>query len=262
MRLTLVSICLLLLFSGAPYALKLDDLVLHFSFDEEGREDAKDVSGNENHGEFIGDVDSVDGQYGKGIHIAEGGPNGVIIKDSETLHIAGPMTIACWFKVETVPCSALIVKAGSFMITLATWSQKPPWRREGQVEVEPLFDVGDGNGLGFMTSASVPVPIGEWHHIVAVQDGKEVLNYMDGTVEGRWPKEGNIAVTTDNIFISGDSRGGIPPACGPEIMMDELLMFNRAVSADEVKEIMDAVWLSVQPHDRLIGLWGSIRGGY
>ena len=260
MRLALLSICLLLQFSAPLYALNLDGLVLHFSFDEEGRKDAEDVSGNENHGEFIGKVDLVDGQYGKGIHVAEGGPNGVIIKDSETLQIAGPTTIACWFKIQTTLGGAIISKAGSYMITLATWSQGPPWKREGQVEVEPLFDVE--GVFGFMTSASVPVSIGEWHHIVAVHDGKEVLNYMDGKLEGRWPKEGLITVTTDDIFISGDSRGGIPPANGAEMMLDEYMIFNRAVSADEVREIMDAVWLSVQPNHRLIGLWGSIRSGY
>ena len=258
MRFTLFSICLLLLFSGSLYALNLNDLVLHFSFDEEGRADAEDISGTGNDGEFIGKVKEVEGQYGNGISIEEG-PNGIVIQDSETMNNNGPMTIACWFNIE-LGGGAIVTKSGSYMVHLATWSQGPPWKREGQVEVEPLFDTG--GGLGYMTSASVPVPLGEWHHIVAVYDGKEVLNYMDGKLEGSWKKEGLIVGGNVDVFIGGDSRGGIPPAGGSPMLLDEFMIFNRAVSAEEVKEIMDAAWLSVQPHHRLIGLWGSIRGGY
>ena len=262
MRFTLLAICLLLLFSGSLYALNMDDLVLHLSFDGEGHKDAEDVSGNGNDAEFMGKVNLVDAQYGKGIHIAEGGPNGVTIKSSDTLQISGPMTIACWFNIVAMPEAqcAIIIKPDSFMINLATWSQKPPWKREGQVQVEPCFRAGgEGN---FMTPASVPVPLGEWHHIVVVYDGKELLNYIDGELKGSWAKEGPIPVNPNPMFISGDSRGGVPPPNGAELMLDELLIFNRAVSADEVKEIMAAAWLSVQAKHRLIGSWGATKRGY
>ncbi|MDD9972655.1 MAG: hypothetical protein OXU27_01550 [Candidatus Poribacteria bacterium] len=42
-------------------------------------------------------------------------------------------------------------------------------------------------------------------------------------------------------------------------LMDEFYMFARALSEDEIKEVMDGEFLSVEPADKLTTTWGSLK---
>ena len=41
--------------------------------------------------------------------------------------------------------------------------------------------------------------------------------------------------------------------------MDEFYIFSRALSEDEIKEVMDGEFLSVEPADKLATTWGSLK---
>ena len=42
-------------------------------------------------------------------------------------------------------------------------------------------------------------------------------------------------------------------------LMDEFYMFARALSEDEIKEVMEREFLSVQPADKLATTWDSLK---
>ena len=265
MKFIVFSICLLILFASSLYALDLNDPVLYLPFDEGSGETAKDVSGHENDGEFLGNVTWVDGQYGKAVQISDDAlANAVVVKDNETLQITGPLAIALWVKIKTMPDGecCLLTKSNMYMIHTSTWGQRFPFNRGGGVEVEPIIWAA-GQWRPWQSSASVPVSLNEWHHVLVVYDGATILNYIDGELKGEFDKGGAIPVAISDVVIGRDSRGweaGIPAEGRKStVIVDEVMIFNRAVSADEVKVIMAGL-TPVHPYDRLSTTWGSIKG--
>ena len=41
--------------------------------------------------------------------------------------------------------------------------------------------------------------------------------------------------------------------------MDEFYIFGRALSEDEIKEVMDGEFLAVEPEGKLATTWGSLK---
>jgi hypothetical protein len=72
------------------------NLVGFWSLDENSGSHAVDWSGHDNHGDFVGEPLWVDGYDGGGLELD--GNSWVDCGTSDTLQIAGPITIACWVK--------------------------------------------------------------------------------------------------------------------------------------------------------------------
>jgi len=99
----------------------------------------------------------------------------------------------------------------------------------------------DANGGG-----AVVTP-GEWHHIAGTYDGTKLQLYVDGTASGN-PRfnSGNILPMLANSFLaigSEDGRTTCPFCIGNRYFkgqIDEVELFNRALSASEVQSIFAA----------------------
>ena len=76
----------------------------------------------------------------------------------------------------------------------------------------------------------------EWHHIVCVEDGTDVLTYVDGVLR-----------TTKTISLQMDSDGDFSIGSKPGILADEITaqiaqprIYNRALTAEEVERNYNA----------------------
>ena len=276
MRFIVFSICLFLVFASSLYALDQTELVLYLPFDEGSGVIAGDASGKGNNGELVGNVTWVDGIFGGAVYISDDAfRNYVIIKDNETLQTTGSMAIALWAKIEgeAVGSCCLLTKSNMYMVHTSDWSQAFPLNRVGQVEIEPIIWAG-GTWRPWQSSVSVPVTLNEWHHIVCVYDGTKILNYIDGELKGEVEKSGDIPVAAADLVIGRDSRGWEGEAGIPEegveglrkslVMIDDVMIFNRAVSLEEVNEIKagGVTVASVQPYGLLTGTWGGMKAEF
>jgi Concanavalin A-like lectin/glucanases superfamily len=104
---------------------------------------------------------------------------------------------------------------------------------QGQVDVEP--------GKTWAASG-IQVADGQWHHVVGTFDGTNALIYVDGWsvgTRGHWV--GEIPHTPYDLTI-GANRSN-PDASIGEVgasfngTMDDVMMFNRALSADEIQAL-------------------------
>lgn len=76
----------------------------------------------------------------------------------------------------------------------------------------------------------------EWHHVATVADGTGILNYFDGQLVNRGGSTTtNYGSSTFNVNIGG---GGVYDATGNHFdgALDEVAIFNKAISADRVLE--------------------------
>jgi len=245
-----ISIALLIAFTGYLQAFDTKGLVLYLKLDEGSGKVAKDSSAKKNDGELMGSAEWVDGVSGKAIRLSDNDAgNMIVVKDNETLDVTDQITIGMWVNIETVPdgsCS-LITKEDTYMIHSSNWSGKG-------IEQELLLWPFDT----WQTAASTPIQINDWYHVLGTFDGKDIKMYVDGDLKGQRAFGNKITTTNNDLVIGRDSR-----ACcntrSSALSFDEVVLFNRAVSDKEVKEVMEGGGMSVESQDRLTTVWGYIK---
>ena len=75
---------------------KEEGLVLYFKFDEITQGQVIDHSGNENHGEVVGEADVVDGKFKKGVVIEGNKSNNVKVADADSLDLTEVYSLLVW----------------------------------------------------------------------------------------------------------------------------------------------------------------------
>ncbi len=88
-------------------------------------------------------------------------------------------------------------------------------------------------GEGTMTSGRTEIPRWSWHHIAVVRDGTTAHVYMDGRLEITAQLRDRGAPVFDQLFFGGRSDG----ESGLEGRLDEIAVFDRALSAAEVQRL-------------------------
>lgn len=83
-------------------------------------------------------------------------------------------------------------------------------------------------------AGTTEIPRWTWHHVVLVRDGESVRIYVDGKLD----VEGNAPVVSpEELFFGGRSDGDSTW----EGRLDEIAVFSRALTADEVSKLYPAM---------------------
>ena len=163
--------------------------------------------------------------------------------------------MAAWVNIKGFKdnWNAILCKADTYM--LHTDVDADPAKKNARTD--PLVWVGKAFGT-WPSVAAVQIPLGDWHHILATYDGKQILSYLDGVVGKPVAKTGKIDVTKADIAIGRDNRD----CCVTRIMssqIDDVMIFIRAVTANEAKELMGGNFTPVTPQTLVTTVWGQIK---
>ncbi len=259
MRFTILPLILLLLCAGHIYALDTDGLMLYLPFDEGSGTVANDASGNGNNGELKGNAEWVAGQFGMGVHLHQVSDEWVEVPHSDSLDIREKITLELWVKVVTMGghC-AFISKATA-----------------GQVGAYILHISNDN---GFYTALIIfigeqgpwPPPatgtttIGEWHHFAGTYDGAELRIYIDGVLMAAANRVvgGDIDHSDAPVVIGRDNRSDFWTSRMMDCIMDEVRIWDRALSEEEINEAMAGEFISVDLEDALTSTWGKVKAEF
>lgn len=235
-------------------ALDLDGLELYLPFDENGGKTAADLSGNGNDGSLEGDVAWVPGVNGSAVEISDGAAaNFVSVPSNDSLNPTDEISLVAWALVTTMPDShnSLITKADTWMIHTSTW------RGGGDpIEWEPL--IWSPGFVAWQTTASAMVPLGEWHHFAGTYDGSVTLTYIDGEQVGSFDQSGSIATSDVPVVIGRDSRGCCDGRKALQVI-DDAMIWSRAISEAEVNEIFNGNFLAVDPAAKMATTWSRLK---
>jgi hypothetical protein len=108
--------------------------------------------------------------------------------------------------------------------------------------------------------SSDPVTPKEWHFIAGAYDKKTVKVYLDGKVDET--KQTLKPQKRDDrpIIIAGGAPGGFNPP--KEVICDEVVLFNHALSDEELTKLMKVgpkQFLPVDVCGKLTTTWGIIK---
>jgi hypothetical protein len=238
---------------SALWALDPDDpaLVGLWLCDEGSGDTLVDSSSNGN--DATGQFDWDAGKFGNGILISAGA---ITVPTSDSIDSIGEaLTVAAWFRVD-VDSDTGIRRQNAFLL-------------EDQSTTEPVpkgfsFRIWTSSGLSPGIYGSTELELETWYHIAGTYDGEMMKLYIDGVeeqdlksdvaadVDGAW--SGDIAAPADQLQLKYSAETYIGA-------MDEIVIFNRALSADEIGLLAQG-WeasMAVDYHDKLSNTWGGIK---
>jgi len=218
-------------------------LVGYWRLDEGVGTIAFDSSGNNNHGTLVNGPSWVNGKYGKALNF-DGIDDYASIPDSPSLRVQS-FTLAAWIYVTKRPYehgsrhSAIINKLLFNIMGTGTKGYKLQFEDPTSTNDNLVISIGDNIAQRYLVTYNSinDLTLNQWHFIVGTWDGSKACIYIDGELKA--------SANTDTYTIVHDS---MPLALGTEVtsgvkdvwfngIIDEAMVYNRALSAEEVKAL-------------------------
>lgn len=252
MRLTVAGLAVLslsmLFYTIGETAVK-DSLVFYLPFDEGKDDTAEDKSGNGNNGAIKGGAKWVDGKSGKALEF-NGADSFVEVQHSDSLNLTAELTVAGWLNVhEKVQYGGIIDK----------WEQAANSFKGYLLQSSTGYAAGMlvGSGGAYVAVRLEDAPLEEWIHIAMTWDGKTMTAYLNGKEYGAEDVVMQPAVAGP-MFIGKRAHGANAFFKG---VIDELAIFNKALSPDEIQSVMNGVIMAVYPSGKAALTWGALKNG-
>lgn len=245
MLIVLVLLFCLVLSSFAAFE---EETVLLYLFDEEAANKATDLSKFGNHGEITDAEWTADGKIG-GALVFDGVSSLIEVPHHDSLHPGGDqITIEAWFKPTTFPAG------------------HPPIARKGAVGDSSWgLDTPGGKARGFIYNApgdfavadgATQMQLNTWHHLAMVYDGKEVRVYLDGEIDGKVERGGDLHQNEASVWIGKKALESI----WIDGVIDELRILNIAISQEQIQaDMQKGVAFAVEVTGKLATTWGRIK---
>lgn len=243
---TLLCFCI----GSQAMAAKIDGLVLYFSFNEGSGDTVKDASGNGNDGEIVKGTKWVDGKYGSGLEF--GGADSVEVASSASLEIEKEISMMVWIKpaLSGSEWQGLITKGPDGGESFELLVNKAGYFHTGWTFV--------GGRVCPNRGAAGTIAAEKWQHVAVTYKPGEWITYFNGEVLDKQTTNDKLAILPNPVVL-GDEKGMSRFYTG---VMDEVAIFNRALSEEEVNSFMNSSLdklLSVEPAGKLATTWAGLK---
>jgi hypothetical protein len=213
-----------------------------------GDGNANDIVGG-NNGTLVGGVTFAPGEVGQAFSF-DGLTGAVVVPDAPSLDQTQQLTVDAWVYPTAISGSDDVV--GGIVTKDLVGNQYDIGRRNAD-SCAPSSGIPTGNiafamdgitGLpnecrGWVNGGAA-LPLGAWSHIALTFDGHFVTVYVNGAVTRQIAVSGTLTVSTGPLTIgarSGSDNSGRSRFAGE---IDEVDIFNRALSASEIQAIYAA----------------------
>jgi Concanavalin A-like lectin/glucanases superfamily/Pectate lyase superfamily protein len=205
-----------------------------WNLDEASGATAADSSEAGNDGTVSG-ATWADAKFGKGLSF-DGTNDYATMSNPTELNLSSEMTLMAWVKFDTLATGRqkIIYKGNSFQTSVNYSLGKYEWGNKAEFRFTT-----SGGTVNRLVSTTL-LSTGTWYHLAATYDGTTARLYINGTQDTSASASGSIDTVTDSLLI-----GCIPSADYLDGIIDEVQIFNRAVSANRVsayasaKNVMD-----------------------
>lgn len=210
------------------HAAEEEGLVLYYTFDREEKGKIVDLSGNGNDAAIKGQPKWVQGKLGEALEFEMNGQS-LEVPNSDSLN-SDEITIAVWinWSGENLPNQVLgkfTYKDGGYLFKMEN-AETNLW----------LYD--EGSGAHWYRAVPMPTP-GEWTHLAVTFDGSNQRGYVNGV---KAEKSGNVDMPWDGPIRHVDAPLQIGAYSSSFLftgMIDDLAIYNRALSEEEILEVME-----------------------
>jgi hypothetical protein len=250
-RLTLILALIVVTLFSSAYAVD-ESLILYLPLDEGAGGEAEDSSSYGNNGEIVGNVKWVEGKIGDALELSPGAY--VELPEIPQYDVTSAVSLMAWVNTSSVTTWARII-------------DKSQWQDNGfdlalsQVTHAPLFEffVNDTTSQAL---AITPVDDGKWHFVAGTFGNKKLRIYVDSVMEREVTSAGSVDIKPNDWPIRLGVEANQSKGQQYSGVLDEVAIFNRELSADDIKDIFlngIDISTSVDPKQKLATTWGALR---
>lgn len=254
----LLAVALLIISSALTTHAVVEDegLILYFSFDEAEGNVVKDGTGGGNDGVITGaEIVSDEVVHGKGSLLCDDGNDGVTVDSFDALEKYTDNSYLFWLNFAALNSGAW----NQIIAKKAPGSDRSPgiWTcNRVSLHIHYRFNPGNAGSLCVGPEGEGDeFAAGDWHHIAGIKEGTGFKFYIDGEVVDEQTVPAAHTQGTEKLYIG---KTGYASAL---FYIDELFIYDRALSGGEVIDIMDGLLTPVEPQDKLTTTWGHLKTG-
>ena len=237
-----------------------EDLILYFPLGEATGDDAKDQSGKGNDGKLFGGPQRVPGKNGPGLYL-DG-------KD-DYIEIPGILTaegtIEFWFKPDWDGSDG-----DDFRLFDASLGGIYFFISKGadHADINPadfglyFEDASDADWQDIEFNPAGVINAGQWYHIAATWEfgGGFAFLYINGEQAATSPNVlGGFPALNPNPRFGLKVIDYVPSKNGATGVIDDIAIYSRALTVDEIAEDMIQLGFAVEPSGKAISTWGHIK---
>jgi hypothetical protein len=271
MRLTNVILALVIFYAMSvnfTHAAPIEGLALYITFDEGEGDLVSDLSGNNNNGTLMGEPKWVDGKEGLALQFSgEENKNYVEVPDHPSLNPQDEITCAAWiYSDDYKPTGGIISKyigAGNQR------SYDLHMHHDTALAINTACSSNGAYQIGTSTTVVNTDPDivanGEWSHVAMTFKAGDFLRiYVNGKLSAETQAgateslfDNNVPLLIGTDFQIGGAHNGQPREFTG--IIDEVVIFNRALSEDEIKLVMAGMVMPVESFGKLTIVWGALK---
>ena len=199
-------------------------LVLHYTFDEENKTTVKDQSGQGHDGKLNGAQWTGQGKKDGGVVISGGREEILVTNTGEML--LEDYTLSVWLKRSNLTTTS----GGGYQAMFFVLTDKVGLF--GAESDGRLYASGADNNRHPIQARIIGL---QWHHVAVVKKGRTASFYLDGEPVGE-VESGQPADCRKGVSIGGSKDGY--PFVGT---FDELMIFDRPLSEEEVRQLHNSI---------------------
>jgi hypothetical protein len=211
-------------------------LVGYWPLDEAtGATTFRDLSGNGNHGTCARcPAAGQPGVRGNAVEFANVLPfgDGIHLGQGPTMTFSPQLTVSGWVKLRAYSSYDMIVS--NDRDCCGTYRGFSLWA--AQYADEPGLQLWHDSPAANVIKGPSQIPLGEWHFVTGSYDGVDMRVYVDGALAGSAPSAGFAAPAS---FETQIGAMGFDPKYGIQGVIDEVMIFNRALSSAEIATLHD-----------------------
>jgi len=219
--------------SSAEIQAQHEGLVGYWSLDEGNGETAYDYSGAGNHGAVYG-ASWTEGISGSAVRFDGDDYVGIPQTGLSTY------TVSFWFKCTESSASGTLFHRG--------YSSSCKYEPRITLNAGFLSTAVSGCGGSGSTHSSVPISIGEWHHVAYVVNASAERLFVDGLeilpAGSKIPQRRTLYTQIGGAAYANDGVATL--SFIEDTVIDEVRAYSRALSVDEVREVYWSVWPNPQ----------------
>jgi hypothetical protein len=211
-------------------------LVGYWKFEEATGNTVLDSSGNNNSGSLINSSRTV-GLYGQALQVTGSNSSHASIPASASINsMTNQITVSAWVRPNVQPVGFRAVVNRQIGDSLHPDQFFLGFGPRNQV-MKYKWEIGTSDGEGNVYEGSPTTD--RWVHMVGTYDGSMMRLYVDGVQIGSSPLTGNILVDNNPVTIGAAENYGEGTPLGDRFngLIDEVRIYNRALSATEVKNL-------------------------
>lgn len=201
------------------------DLVAHYNFDKDVGQLIRDQAGKNT-------LQLTEAQLvqrdGRGFLHFDGQKSSAAAGNGRGLHLAGPMTISFWIRLQAGKDNGYVISKQGFNIYVGP-------------DRVPRFESRSAADDAWVTlTPKDSLPVGTWSHVVAVFSPEEKIMrlYVDGKLSGELPRtDGKLGAVEGHPLELGQYVASKSQRLTGDL--DEIRLYRRALSAKEIAELVE-----------------------